>query len=346
MTKYVGLDVSMEETSICVHDDAGRRLAEGKVVTSPEAIADWLRAHAPEAVKIGMETGSLAPWLYHELTRLGVPIVCMDARQAHRVLSLKLNKTDRIDAGGLAEIVRVGWFKPVEMKSYASLAIRALITARTALVRMRVDLENQVRGTLKPFGLLVGRGRGPAFAKRVAERVEPHPELARLVAPLLAIWRQIGLEVAELTRRIVHTARDNEVCHRFMGVPGIGPITALGFLAEIDDPHRFRSSTSVGAYLGMTPRRYQSGETDWSGRISKRGDTLMRALLNEAATVLLTRTKGSCALKTWGLRLRKRLGFARARVAVARKLAVLLHAMWRSGQPFHWNANEDHRMSA
>jgi transposase len=216
----------------------------------------------------------------------------------------------------------------------------SLLVSRALLVKIKRDIENQVRGLLKNLGLVIGRAKMNVFAVRAAELTDARPELAAAVEPLLKAREAVGRQIADLDRKVMRLARNVAQVRRFMTAPGVGPITALCFLATIDDPTRFRKSRSVGAYVGLTPRRYASGEIDWTGRISKCGDKLLRSYLYEAANVLLTRVAKWSALKAWGIRLAKRTGLRKAKVAVARKLAVILHRMWIEGSEFNWSSKE------
>lgn len=341
MEKYVGLDVSMEETAVCIVDGQGRILAERKVATLPEAIATFIRERAGVVERVGLETGPLAVWLWNELRALGVPAICIDARHAKAGLSMMINKTDRNDAVGLAQIMRTGWFRQVHVKSGPSHMTRALLTSRGLLVGIRGDIDNQIRGLLKTFGILFGKKVG-GFMKRAEDLLSGElavsPELRRLVETLLKARVEIQSRIRDLDRDLMRQAKASDVCRRFMGVPGVGPVTALSVWAAIDDPGRFARSSSVGAYLGLTPRRYASGEVDRSGRISKCGDRDVRTHLYEAANVLLTRIRKPSALQDWGLRIAKRSGFKKAKVAVARKLAIVLHRMWSDGTEFRWSS--------
>jgi transposase len=340
MELYVGMDVSLKETSICVVDDDGEIQCEGTVISEPVAIAAFIKAKAPHAKRIGLETGPTTTWLWHELRRLGLPVICIDARHAKATLSLQINKSDRNDAVGLARIMQCGWYKEVQVKSLPCHEIRAVLNSRALLVKIKRDLENQIRGLLKNLGLVIGKAGGNVFHRRAEELVGEHRLLQDAVHPLLGVRETVRREIAGLTRKLLALARDNDESRRLMTVPGIGPITALAFSAAIDEPARFRRSRSVGAYFGLTPRRHASGEVDWTGRISKCGDTMVRTYLFEAAGVLLTRVPQWCKLKAWGHRLWKRIGFKKAKVAVARKLAVILHRMWCDGTDFIWSSKE------
>jgi len=340
MEQYVGLDVSLKETSICVVDGSGGVLCEGTVISEPAAIAGFVQSKAPKAKRIGLETGPTTTWLWHELRALGLPVVCIDARHAKAALSMQINKSDRNDAVGLARIMQTGWYKQVRVKSVACHEIRAILNSRAQLVKIKGDIDNQIRGLLKNLGLVIGKVKGSAFARRVEELLGQHGRLYDAVCPLLEVREKVGREIAALDRQVLHLARNEERCRRSMTVPGIGLITALAFLTAIDDENRFPRSRSVGAYIGLTPRRYASGEVDWTGRISKCGDRMLRTYLFEAAGVLLTRVAKWSKLKAWGHRLWKRIGFKKAKIAVARKLAVILHRMWRDGTDFQYSAKD------
>jgi len=340
MELYVGMDVSLKETSICVVDGSGEIVSEGTVISEPSAIAAFIKTNAVGAKRIGLETGPTTTWLWHELRALGLPVICIDARHAKAALSLQINKSDRNDAAGLARIMQCGWYKKVQVKSVSCHEIRAVLNARAQLVKVKRDLENQIRGLLKNLGLVIGKAGGSVFRRRVEELLGRHGLLWEAVRPLLEVREKVRREIAALYRKLLDLARDDVDSRRSMTVPSIGPITALAFRAAIDEPSRFQRSRSVGAYVGLTPRRYASGEVDWTGRISKCGDRMLRSYLFEAAGVLLTRVQHWSKLKAWGHRLWKRIGFKKAKVAVARKLAVILHRMWRDGTDFIWSTKE------
>ncbi len=335
---YVGLDVSLETTSICVIDDAGAIIWRGKCRSDPDTITAIVRQHAPGAVRVGLETGQLSNWLTLSLRRRGVPVVCMDARHAKAALSLQINKTDANDAFGLAQVVRTGWYREVAVKSMDAHTLRMLLVARSRLVSQRQATANTIRGLLKTFGLVVARGSKGLFPVRVREQIAGNPTLIAIIEPLLAVWHAIRDQVAMLDRQMLARARNDQVARRLMTIPGVGVVIALAYTAVIDDPARFRRSVSVGAYLGLTPRRYQSGEVDTTGHISKCGDSLLRGYLYEAAAVLLCRDARASILKSWGLGLAKRIGMRRAKVAVARKLAVIMHRIWSDHGEYRWTA--------
>ena len=333
MEYYVGLDVSLKLTAICIVDRTGKIEREGVVPSDPEAIAIFIKLHAPHVARVGLETGATATWLWTELNKLGLPVVCIDARHAKAALRMQINKSDRNDAVGIARIMQCGWYKEVRVKDLDSHAIKALLVSRALLVKIKRDVENQIRGLLKNLGLVIGRAKMNVFAVRAGELIQDRPELAAAAAPLLKTREVIERQIADLDRKVMRMARNDIQVRRFMTVPGVGPITALCYRATIDDPTRFKKSRSVGAYAGLTTRRYASGEIDWTGRISKCGDAMLRSYLYEAANVLLTRVAKWSALKSWGMRVAKRSSLRKAKV-VARKLAVILHRMWIDGTEF------------
>jgi transposase len=223
----------------------------------------------------------------------------------------------------------------VRVKGYDSMLVRTLVAARSRLVQITTELSNQIRGLMKTFGLVVPRSKGGTFEAEVQRLLIGQDELARIILPMLEAWRSVRSRASALGRRLLACARQSAACQRLMSIPGVGAITATSFTAAIEDPENFKTSRSVGAWLGLTTRRYQSGEVDYDGHLSRRGDAHLRGLLDEAATVILTRSHADSDLRQWGLMLRERIGFKRAAVAVARKLAVIMHAMLKSGEPFN-----------
>lgn len=337
MEEYIGLDVSMKETAVSIRRE-GKRVWRGKCASDPRGIAELIRKRAPGAKRVVFETGPLSVWFYHALRAEGVPAICIDARHAKAALDMAPNKTDANDADGLAHLAEVGFFREVRVKGFDSMLTRTLVGARTRLVRITTELSNQIRGFMKTFGLLVPAGKGSTFEKNVRKLLVDQEGLATIVLPMLEAWRSMRIRAAELGRQLVAAARQSQACQILMSIPGVGTITATAFATAIEDPDNFRKSRSVGAWLGLTTRRYQSGEVDYDGHISRRGDHHLRGLLYEAATVILTRSSIDSALRRWGLKLRERIGFKRAAVAVARKLAVTMHAMLKTGALFDRNA--------
>lgn len=334
MTSFVGLDVSDKETAICVVDAAGNKRWEGKIATDPDLIVARLRERADDVERVGLETGPLCVWLWHRLREAGVPVVALHARQAAAALSLQANKTDRNDAAGLAQLVRSGWYRPVEVKTIDAHRLRTLLSTRDHLVGISTGLINKIRGTLKTFGVLLGPGKGGTFERAVRQKMPNDPVVSGVIEGLLDLWRSIQCQKRQIDNELARVARRDPVLRLLCTAPGIGAITAVSFATTIGDPCRFRRLTDVGAYLGLTPKRYQSGEVNHAGRITKCGDRLTRKLLFEAATVIMTRTKGPSALRDWSHGVAARSGTWKARVALARKLATVLLQMWRTGRPY------------
>jgi transposase len=337
MPLYVGLDVSQKTTAICVVDERGERRWRGMCATDPTAIASQIVEHAGADAKVGVETGAMTPWLVHGLREAGLIVDCLDARRVRAALQMRLNKTDQNDAEGLAQVVRTGWYRPVHVKSLDAHRARSLLGARAQLVGMRTRLSNMIRGVLKTFGLLPGSGRGLRFDRQVEALIQGESEVGLIVRPLLETWRQVGQQIATFDRAVQRLVRADPTCRLLMTVPGIGALSSLVYVSTVEDPHRFARSRAVGAHLGLTPRRYQSGEIDRSGRISRCGDGLARTLMYEAAVVILHRVRRASRLRDWALAIAQRAGPGKARVALARKLSVILHSIWKSGEPFRWS---------
>lgn len=336
MAYYTGLDVSLKETAICVLDSAGTAIFEGKAETDPQAIAQALGQARVGIERVGLEAGPLSQWLHQALTAAGWPMICCETRQAKAFLKARRNKTDRNDARGLAQMMRTGLYQEVHVKSRHSQELRSLLTARKTLQAKAIDVENDIRGLLRNFGLKVGQVAKARFEARVRELIGEAPGLQAVIEPLLAARAELRQSFEALDRRVKAAARADATCQRFMTVPGIGPVTALDVKTAIDEPARFAKSARVGVHFGLTPQRYESGETAYDGRISRCGDGMTRANLYEAATVMLTRTASWSWLKAWAMAVARRRGMAKAKVALARRLAVILHRMWRDGTTFCW----------
>jgi transposase len=300
-----------------------------KVPSTPGDIAAALK-DAPTCERIVFETGRMAPMLYHGLSRLGLPIFCIESRQAYQALkSLATHKTDRNDARGLAHLARTGFFKPVHVKSLPAHALRSLIIARKKLVGQRVTLENQIRGLAVVFGVRLPRALTGAFVRQALRASEGSTGLSAAMRGLVAARAAVLAAVAAIDADIRQLVRASAACSQLMTIPGVGQLTALAFTAAVDDPGRFRRSRDIGAYLGLVPRRYQSGAIDYTGSISKCGDCRVRTLLYEAANVMLTRYKRPLKLKDWAFAIAKRSTMRKARIALARRLAIIMHAMLR-----------------
>lgn len=337
MDQHIGLDVSLKDTSISVRQD-GKRVWRGKCPSDPKLLAEVIRKRAPNAKRVVFETGPLSVWFYHALTAEGLPAICIDARHAKAALDLAANKTDANDADGLAHLAEVGFYREVRVKGFDSMLMRTLVAARRQIMKMRVQMSNQIRGLMKTFGLVVPKGTGSVFERNVLTLLEGEDNLARIILPLLQVWGDIRIRVAELTKQLVTMAEADHRCRLLTSVPGVGTVTATAFAAAVEDSINFKNSRAVGAWVGLTPKRYQSGEVDYEGHISRRGDAKLRTLLYEAASVIINRSSETSMLRTWALTLRERLGFKRAAVALARKLAVIMHAMLKTGELFDPNA--------
>jgi transposase len=334
MRYYAGLDVSLEESAICIVDEEGTIVREARAPSDPDALVAALGEVGLRLERIGLEACSLTAWLHDGLRAAGLPAVCIETRHANATMRTMPNKTDRNDARAIAQIMRTGWFRRVHVKTRTCRMWRSLLAARRSVLNQMRNLENVVRAILREAGLRLGRPARSSFAARVRELAGDDALVMALVEPLLSVLAGMLTGLDRLTRQVHAVARDEPVCRQLMEVPGVGPITALAFRATIDDPSRFRRSRDVGVHLGLTPSRYQSGETDRQGRISRCGDELARTALYEAAHSLLIRTRKPSALRAWGLGVARRRGMARARVALARKLAVVLHRMWSDGTTF------------
>ena len=338
MSQYVGLDVSIKEVSICVVSTEGAVLARGTVPTDPDLIAAFVTEHAPEAERAVHESGIMAIWLTRELTKRGLPIICIDARLAHKALSGRINKTDRGDAEGLAHLARTGWFTPVHIRSEASERVRVLIGARERLIRMRKDLEAHVRGVLRTFGIrmtAIHRSRQRCgFRDQLAEASQTDLAIELMADAFNPIHKALCAAADAMEDELREIARGSDLAQRLMTVPGVGPVVALSYIATLDDETRFKRATDVGAFLGLTPKRYQSGDTDWSGRISKCGDRDLRRLLYAAGFTLISQVRRASPLRAWAVRLSERKGIKHAAVAAARKLAVIMLRIWRDGTTF------------
>lgn len=333
MKQFIGLDVSLKDTFISVRQDA-QRIWRGKCPSDPKLLAEVIRKRAPNVERVVFETGPLSVWFYHALRAEGLPAICIDARHAKAALDMARNKTDANDADSLAHLAEVGFYREVRVKSFDSMLTRTLVTARHQLLKATTQMSNQIRGLMKTFGLVVPKGAGRVFEGHVRRLLASNAGLEQIILPLLDAWRGMRARAAELSKQLVASARGSEQCQLLSSIPGVGAVTASSFVAAIEDPENFRKSRSVGAWIGLTTKRYQSGEVDYDGHISRRGDNHLRGLLYEAATVILTRTTQNSALRTWGLKLKEKIGFKRAAVAVARKLAVIMHTMLRTGELF------------
>ena len=340
MDYFAGLDVSVKDTSVCIVDDTGKIVREVKVASEPEALLGVLNTPAYHFKRIGLEAGPLSQWLFSALAEAGLPVICVETRHMRAVLKARINKTDRNDARGIAQMMRVGLYHPVHVKTLRSQKLRVLLVHRKLLQSKSIAIENDLRGTLRNFGLKVGVAGTAKFEARIMELVENLPDLAALVEPLLVVRRVLREQIAVLHRRLLAIVRNDEVCRRLMTTPGVGPVVALTYRATIDVPARFRNSRAVGAVMGLTPCKYQSGESDRTGAISKCGDDMLRVMLYEAAQILLMRSTKWSWLKAWAMQIARRRGIKKAIVALARRLAVIMHRIWVDGTEFRWTKQE------
>jgi len=335
MDHFAGLDVSVKDTSVCIVDDTGRIVREVKIASEPEALLAVLSNASHHFKRIGLEAGPLSQWLFSALGEAGLPVICVETRHMRAALKAQINKTDRNDARGIAQMMRVGLYRPVHVKTLRSQKLRMLLTHRKLLQSKAIAVDNDLRGTLRNFGLKVGVVGAVRFEARIKELVGNLPDLATLIEPLLVVRRTLREQTGVLQRRLLSIVRDDDVCRRLMTIPGVGPVVALTYRATVDVPARFRKSKSVGAVFGLTCAKYQSGEVDRSGKISRCGDEMMRVMLYEAAQSMLRANKWSW-LKAWAMQVARRCGMKKAIVALARRLAVIMHRIWIDGTEFRW----------
>jgi transposase len=336
MEHSAGLDVSVKETSVCIVDELGKIVREVKVASEPEALLQILSNPAYCLKRIGLEAGPLSQWLCSALAEASLPVICVETRHMKAVLKAQINKTDRNDARGIAQMMRVGLYRVVHVKTLRSQKLRMLLTSRKLLQSKSIDIDNDLRGTLRNFGLKVGVVSQSRFEARILELVHDYSDLAMIVGPMLAVRRVLREQIAVLHKRLLAIVRGDDVCRRLMTIPGVGPVVALSFRVTVDVPARFNNSKAIGAALGLTPRQNQSGEINRMGSISKCGDGMMRAMLYEAALVMLTGSVKWSWLKAWAMKIAKQRGLKRATVALARRLAVIMHRMWVDGTEFRF----------
>jgi transposase len=336
MTYFAGLDVSVKETSVCIVDDAGKIVREARVASEPEALLQVLTNTSYRFKRIGLEAGPLSQWLYSVLAEAGLPVICVETRHMRAMLKAQINKTDRNDARGIAQMMRVGLYRPVHVKTLRSQKLRVLLTHRKLLQSKAIAIENDLRATLRNFGLKVGTIGTVKYETRIRELLENLPDLAVLVEPLLIVRRVVREQIGILHRRLLAIVRDDDVCRRLMTIPGVGPVVALTYRVTVDVPARFRNSKAVGAVFGLTPSKYQSGQNERTGGISRCGDEMMRMMLYEAAQSMLVRSAKWSWLKAWAMKIAKHRGMKKAIVALARRLAVIMHRVWVDGTEFRW----------
>ncbi len=340
MEHYAGIDVSLELSSVCVVDAQGKIVKETKVSSEPEALVSFFKGLGFPMKRIGLEAGPLSQWLHAGLTQAGFETVLLETRHVKAALSAMTVKTDRKDARGIAQLLRMGWFRAVHAKSIGSQEVRALLVARKQLLGRLIDVELSIRGILRGFGLKVGPVTRKEFEARIRELVMGQATLERIADAMLSARAALKAEYEKLHKAVLAIVREDAVCRRLMTVPSVGPLVAITYKSAMDDPNRIVKSKAAGALFGLTPKKYQSGEKDVTGGITRTGDEMVRTALYEAANVLLSRITRFSKLKRWGMDVAKRRGSKRAKVALARKIAVILHRMWVDGTTYRWAAAE------
>ena len=336
MTYFAGIDVSLELSSICIVDADGMIVREVKVPSEPEALTAFFKTNEFVVSRIGLEAGPLSQWLHDGLARAGFEVVLLETRHVKAALSAMVVKTDRKDARGIAQLLRMGWFQPVHAKSVGARDVRALLAARKLLQSKLIDVELSIRGILRGYGLKMGKTSKGRFEARVRELVDGHAILDEIMTAMLRAREALRAQFAVLHRQMLTIVQACPISRRMMTAPGVGALVAITYKSAVDDPHRFAKSKSVGAHFGMTPKKYQSGETDVTGRISRVGDVAVRTALYQAAHIILSGATPNSSLKRWALQLAKRRGLQRAKIACARKLAIILHRMWIDETDFRW----------
>ena len=340
MEHYAGIDVSLELSSVCVVDAQGKIVKETKVSSEPEALVSFFKGLGFPMKRIGLEAGPLSQWLHAGLAQAGFETVLLETRHVKAALSAMTVKTDRKDARGIAQLLRMGWFRAVHAKSIGSQEVRALLVARKQLLGRLIDVELSIRGILCGFGLKVGPVTRKGFEPRIRELVTGQATLERVAGAMLLARAALKMEYEKLHKAVLAIVRDDAVCRRLMTVPSVGPLVAITYKSAMDDPSRIAKSKAAGALFGLTPKKYQSGEKDVTGGITRTGDEMVRTALYEAANVLLSRIARFSKLKCWGMDVAKRRGSKRAKVALARKLAVILHRIWIDGATYRWASAE------
>jgi transposase len=337
MKHYVGLDVSMKKTSVCIINEQGKIVYESEVKTDPHILADVIEKTSLKIELVGFESGSLSHYLTQGFKERALPAVCMDARKMSAILSIRVNKTDKNDARGIAGALRTGMFTRVHEKPQEAINRGAVLSMRRCLVKQRTDIKNHVRGILKTYGIRLGAVGPTKFSDAVKRRIEEQDPLVRqTMEEMLEVFDMLTRKITRFDQQLLKIAHQDKDVRLLMTTQGIGPITALTYKAEIFDPSRFPNSRTVGAYLGMTPTQYSSGEMQKQGRISKCGSMELRSLLTEAGVVVLTRSQKWSKLKAWGLKLMRKKGLKKASLAVGRKLAVIMHRMLLEQKEFVW----------
>lgn len=341
MKYYAGLDVAMKETFLCILDETGKKVYEVKTPSTSEGIFEGLKKSGFSVEKAGIESGSLTRHLIKGLQNLGVPAVCIDSRKMAAILSVTVNKTDKNDARGIADAIRSNHYKEVYVKSDEDASVEILLKSRKTLVHLTGILKNTTRGFLKTYGVLLGDILPKNFEEGVRKKFQKIPEeAAEGIESLLKSFAANSEQIKEIDKKVKMLSAENEQVKLLMTIPGVGPLIAASFVFNIGEAERFKKSQSVGAYFGMSPRQYSSGETVRMGKVSKSGDADMRRHLTNAAMILMTRTKSWCPLKAWGIKIAQKQGLRKAFMAVGRKLAVIMHRMLITGESFRFKNME------
>jgi transposase len=342
MLHYVGLDVSMKTTSICILEKEGKTVLQDTVPTDPATIFAIIKNSGLKIEKVALESGSISHWLVQELCQRKLPVICIDARRMSVILSTNVNKTDKNDARLIAEAVRCGFYSEVHQKNNEIVELKILINSRRTLKNISTQLKNTVRGHLKAFGIRLGTVSNSQFSTKVCEAISEKSAIVKIgVEALLTSFLSIEAQIKQIENKLKDLATKDEDVILFKTIPGVGLITAFTFKIYLGDPTRFKNSRVVGAYFGMTPRQYSSGETTIQGRISKQGSSEVRSLLTEAATVILYCTKSWSRLKAWGLKLKKKKGHKKATLAVGRKLCTIMFRMMITRKPFEYGETNE-----
>lgn len=337
MKYYTGLDVSLKTTAICIVNEEGKTIFEETVATDPSTIATVIAETNLAIERIAIESGSISHWLGQELGKRGLPIICIDAYKMSKVLSIKINKTDKNDARLIAEALRCNFYSQVQPKTQVNAELQVLLNSRRTLKNIATQLKNTIRGHLKLFGIFLGPLGALKFAEKVRIAVQDKQENVKIALHgLLGTYLSTIQEVRILDDKIETIARDDEDVKLLKTIPGVGTLTALTFKVYVGDPNRFKTSKAVGAYFGMTPKQYSSGETQRQGKISKRGESEMRFLLHEAASVMLYRTKSWSKHKAWAQKLKKKKGHKKTMMALGRKLSTTMHKMLKTRKSFEF----------
>jgi transposase len=336
MGYYCGIDLASKRTAICVIDQHRRVKKEVEVATEGKTIGDALSGY--RGLTCIVEAAPLAEWLCREVEAMGHKISIVCPRKAKVALASQgKKKTDRRDARALAELCRSGWYEAVHRKSAEARDMRSYMTARKQLVQSSGALASAIRGILRAHGIkITGSSDDHAFVDKVKAAAEGLSKpVQQAIAELLQAFELLHGQQRRMYKALQKSLKQEEVVQRLMTIPGVGPATAATFVATIDDPSRFPDGDKVASYLGLVPSVYQSGETEYHGRITKSGDKLLRWLLVEAAHSLLCRSGTPCSLRTWGLKLQAAKGTGKARVAVARRLCGTMWKLWKDGGVFH-----------